>query len=476
MRVTIFSALALGAVSLLGCGAATDGEPGKSSGGAGGAPGGGTGSGDLFTGSQSSGGDEGLGGNFGGSSGSGTGDGCVGVTTTAELVPLDLYLLLDASGSMVEKTGASGQGVSKWDAVTNALQAFFQDPKSAGLGVGLQYFPVRDPAAPASCTSSNQCGAFGPCLLKVCNNQPGLFACNTNFDCGFNGQCITLGQCAGDPALSCYPTGSTCGGGAGQCVAIQSSFCVKQDSCDAGDYAAPDVEIDVLGGAAAGLIASMNAREPSGATPRAPALQGAIDHAKAWAAAPPTHKVVALSAPDGMPTECSPLEIGGIASIAASGASGSPEVPTFVVGVFGGNQPTAKANLDEIAAAGGTGQAFFIDAQGDVQQAFVDALNAIRGTSLACEYQIPPPPRGEKLDYGHVNVEHVPPGSSTPETVLYVGSAAGCDPVKGGWYYDEDPDAGGSPTKIEMCPATCDAFVTGGSVGINVGCETRVPR
>ena len=47
--------------------------------------------------------------------------------------------------------------------------------------------------------------------------------------------------------------------------------------------------------------------------------------------------------------------------------------------------------------------------------AFIDALNAIRGTKLACEYLIPAPPPGEKLDFNKVNVEHTPPGAAMPE-------------------------------------------------------------
>ena len=105
---------------------------------------------------------------------------------------------------------------------------------------------------------------------------------------------------------------------------------------------------------------------------------------------------------------------------------------------------------------------------------FLDALNAIRGKKLACEYQVPSPPPGETLNYGELNVEHTPPGQTQPVTVLYVGDAGNCNPTAGGWYYDADPKTGGIPTKIIMCPATCGAFAAGGQVDIRVGCKTQI--
>ena len=65
-------------------------------------------------------------------------------------------------------------------------------------------------------------------------------------------------------------------------------------------------------------------------------------------------------------------------------------------------------------------------------------------------------------------------GASSPTTILYVGSAADCEPTTGGWYYDADPKNGGTPTKILVCPATCDLVGagSGGQVDIRVGCKT----
>ncbi len=49
--------------------------------------------------------------------------------------------MMDQSGSMGDPTGASGTGISKWESIKQALSTFVGDPASAGIGVGIQYFP-----------------------------------------------------------------------------------------------------------------------------------------------------------------------------------------------------------------------------------------------------------------------------------------------------------------------------------------------
>jgi hypothetical protein len=415
-----------------------------------------------------------------GSSGTGGDDTCAGQTTKAQLIPLDIYLMLDSSGSMADTTGPSGSGPSKWSSVTQALSTFFGDPQSTGLGVGLQHFPLIAGGVPAACTSSAQCpGPTGPCLMKICGGMSNIVPCENNGDCagqGF-GQCVTLGQCG---SQYCAPAnGSVCAINGMPCNPVTDSFCVNQDSCQGADYGTPAVEIAPVDSAGTQLDQAINSWTPSGATPTAPALSGAIDHAKAWAAANPTHTVVVLLATDGLPTECAPQDIPGIAQLASQGASGAPSVKTFAIGVFSPADigAGAKANLDQIAAAGGTTSAFIVDTSQNVEQQFLDALNAIRGSKLACEYAIPPASPGSgTLDFGKVNVEYTAPGASTAKTIGYAGQAGNCGPTDGGWYYDVDPMTGGTPTKIIMCPATCTTFSStiGGQIDIRLGCKTVI--
>ena len=62
---------------------------------------------------------------------------CAGATEKASPVPLDLFIMQDQSGSMKEATST---GVTKWEAVKSAFKAFMDDPSTAGIEVGLQYF------------------------------------------------------------------------------------------------------------------------------------------------------------------------------------------------------------------------------------------------------------------------------------------------------------------------------------------------
>lgn len=428
-----------------------------------------------------------LGGSFASSGAGAGGQGgeppiCAGTTVEGELIPLDMYIMLDKSGSMTDKTGFNGSGPSKWDAVTAALKSFFDDPGSSGLGVGLQFFPSNIPGVPDTCSSNAECGAGGPCLLQACQDdlQNGLITpCVTDSDCDFFDACVPLGQCQNDGSYVCIykQPEVNCGGNLGKCKPMVESICLNKDTCAAGDYADPAVEITALNGAAGALGAAIDARSPGGATPTAPALDGAIQHAQAWAGAHPDHKVVTVLATDGFPTECSPTDIPTIAGLAQAGVNGTPSIPTFVIGVFSPNDAGAQGNLDTIAQEGGTTSAFFITDNQDVTQAFLEALREIRGKTLACEYQIPAPPGGSDLDYHKVNVQYTPSGGGAPETLFYVGKAASCDATTGGWYYDEDPDAGQTPTKILMCPATCDQLEgVGGKVDIEFGCDTVVPE
>lgn len=95
-----------------------------------------------------SGGPGGLNGGNGGS-GAGTGfltggggqggdnfDECEGFDEAAELVPVNMFIQFDKSGSM--------DNDNKWDNATGALSTFFADPGAAGLRVALRFFPTND--------------------------------------------------------------------------------------------------------------------------------------------------------------------------------------------------------------------------------------------------------------------------------------------------------------------------------------------
>jgi hypothetical protein len=336
---------------------------------------------------------------------------CAAEQKTAQQVPLDIYIMLDQSGSMGDTVSG---GSTKWSAVSQALEDFLQQQNLNGVSAGIQYFgvPAGGMMCPVLCAKDADCGSCGPCFLALCSGA------------------LTM------------PGG---------------------DSCTAADYAKPEVEISPLPGAAPALVASIMKHGPSTSTPTSAALQGAVDHAKAWAQQHPGHVVIDIFATDGDPTECD-TNLTNIDAIAKSGATGNPAILTFVIGV-GSSLPA----LDGIASAGGTKMAYLVDTNQNVNQQFLAALNMIRGSALGCQYQIPVPTSGQP-DFTKVNVQYTPGSGGAPSVLPNVPNAAACPMNGAGWYYD-NPTA---PTQIILCPGSCTTVSadTTGSIDILLGCQT----
>lgn len=109
----------------------------------------------------------------------------------------------------------------------------------------------------------------------------------------------------------------------------------------------------------------------------------------------------------------------------------------------------------------------------DFDPVFQDIAKGVVGSSkLACEYPIPDPPEGEEIDPNKVNVTYTPGGGGEPQPIYNVpGGAAQCGP-EGGWYYDDLA----MPTKIVLCPATCQTIQADsmGKFEVVFGCDTQV--
>lgn len=99
------------------------------------------------------------------------------------------------------------------------------------------------------------------------------------------------------------------------------------------------------------------------------------------------------------------------------------------------------------------------------------AAGAIVGAQVPCTFTIPPPPTGETLDPGLVNVAYLPGGMEPSQKVLRVMTQGDCGP-NGGWYYDDNA----SPTTILLCPATCSVVSADPSAQVDVlfGCASEL--
>lgn len=311
---------------------------------------------------------------------------CAAEIVAGENVPLDIFIMFDQSGSMVQK---DARGTARIDAVRSAISDFLTAPASRGLGSGIGYF----------------------------GKQP-----------------------------------------------------IGEVSCDPGDYSDPDVGIGRLPENATPITASLASVEPTGETPTGAAIRGACEYARGWQAANPSHVTIVLLVTDGVPEAPVSSTMGGCkptladavaaASRCKDGASG---VATYVIGVG-----PSLDNLDEIARAGGSGDAYLVEG-GDVAAEMLRALNEVRGTAtVPCEFTIPAAPEGESLDFGRVNAVYTTPDGNT-EQLPYVESSGGCDPHTGGWYYDD----ASAPTRLLLCESTCaDVEEPGGRFSVALGCQT----
>ena len=423
---------------------------------------------------------------------------CSSNTVAAEPAPLDLYFTFDISKSLNLATTA---GPSKWDAVKAAVNSFFSDPKSMGIGAGVGYFPIVQ-NVPATCTADGTCGSFGPCdRRKTCiqintSNTVVVPLCVDNTSCAANQHCTLIQDC-GAPNYCAADGTATC---PASCMAY-AGYCHARDVCDVTAYATPVVPIAALSGSTAGqamtLMTSLGQHTPDGYTPTGPALKGAIQYAQQYAQGHPGHKVAVVLVTDGLPLaytdyfdtatgiiypgfprpECNPSDIPGIAAVAAAGnapAAGTPAVPTFVIGVASHDELVSFADkLNQIATGGGTAPAIQIDTSQNVSQTLQAKLTDIRTKVIACDYQIPT----SGVSFDKVNVSFSNGGSDT--SIGHVTGADGttgaaCD-ARGGWYYDKDvKNDAGTPSKITVCPATCQMFQANlsGKVNIVLGCPT----
>ena len=247
-------------------------------------------------------------------------------------------------------------------------------------------------------------------------------------------------------------------------ASLQFFPALNASQCTESSYATPAVPMQALPENTL-FAAAMAASGPGGAggTPTLPAVAGSLQYAKQIALKHPTSNTAIVLVTDGDPNGCNST----VQAVSVTAASAKKAgIPVFVVGI--GN----VANLDAIALAGGTSKATIVSTNSAAQTLvdFQKALNAIRGASLSCEYQIPALPDGATID--QVNVVFTPSGGS-PQTLAY---DATCSSAQPGWHYDNVT----TPTKIILCKSTCDNVQKDakGKIDLVFGCATKggIPR
>ena len=88
---------------------------------------------------------------------------------------------------------------------------------------------------------------------------------------------------------------------------------------------------------------------------------------------------------------------------------------------------SALNQLDAIAAAGGgLPKALLIDTTQDIAAEFSLALDQIRKIAFSCDFPLPDPPEGLKIDPMKVNVTFQDQMTASSKILVNVGDAAGC--------------------------------------------------
>jgi len=205
-------------------------------------------------------------------------------------------------------------------------------------------------------------------------------------------------------------------------------------------------------------------------TPIYPALDGALRWATAYQAAHPEQKTIVLFVTDGDASVCD-QDFDNITAL-ASAALAAAGIPTYAIGLADSNgMGVNQGNMDDLAEAGGTEQAFFINDGPTASADLLQTLNAIRGMALSCDFPMPEATKdGEEIDSSLVNVTFTA-GDGTETTFTKVTDAAGCDTAKS-WYYDSET----APTRIYLCPAACEAVTSDPEAhfGVLVGCKPQI--
>jgi hypothetical protein len=236
-------------------------------------------------------------------------------------------------------------------------------------------------------------------------------------------------------------------------ISASLTFFPQGTACDVPTYAKPNVPLTPLPDKVT-FANALGGQFPNGDTPTLPAIQGAIQYAQSLQG---SVKTVIVLVTDGEPNVCSST----VQAVANAVATVANTIPTYVVGI--GN----VANLDTIAAAGGTKKATLISTTNAQQTAddLQKALNAIREEVTSCEYGIPPPPQGKTFEPGKANVVFTPSNGPAVTWPYDPGCTGGV-----GWHYD-DPK---NPKTIVLCPGSC-ATRKGdpkGTLDVVLGCKT----
>ena len=246
----------------------------------------------------------------------------------------------------------------------------------------------------------------------------------------------------------------------------------NQDGCDAAACGMPLVPLGALTAEAApadaqeaALVdATMNSAPGMAGqgTPIYAAHDGALRWASAQHAATPSENSVVVLVTDGQANGCE-TDIDEISKLAAD-ALAADGTRTYAIGLTG----SRVEDMDQIAMSGGTTKGIFVGDGANTKQDLLDALGAIRGQVLDCDFAMPEAQGNKVVDPALINVNFTP-SSGAKSTLPQVSNEGACSGASG-WYYDDALN----PTRIILCKSTCDAVTADPMAALEIllGCQT----
>ena len=347
---------------------------------------------------------------------SGLDDACVNQVVEAERVPLDIYFMMDRSGSMrypahgdhkpydcnVDTVGFVPSANSKWCKAINALAGYVSNAEAKGNKAAIQYFTHPLHQSSESCKDAKY-----------------------------------------------YSTGET-----------------------------ELIELTGTGaGHAAAIVASLNKATPSGYTPTEAALLGLAEFTKAKRK--PGRVIIGILITDGAPEwkekgKCSNDDkvLKGIPEQLFQ----TEGIHTFMVGIDGANFKRLEnwANYrgaishrnDRDNCGDGQPTCHHYNVGNADYDVFVRALRAIQSSAHGCSFKFPEPEG--VLDLARVSVEYFKNGNPPPVSLTRVANQAACGAIEG-YYFDDNAN----PKIVHLCPTVCDQVMRDSNpkVQIQIACQ-----
>jgi len=347
-------------------------------------------------------------------------------------IPVSIYIMLDVSASMLECKDPPAEGQNpfqqqqecttnltrKWDDASNSLNAFVNDPSSAGLNVAIQFFPLTAATQPF-----------------------------------------------GDPS-NWFP--------AEYCSSCEEMITPWITMASLPDNATPISsvinDINAAGGPA-GI-----------GTPLECAIRGLSGFCAQYSQEHTDEKCIAVLITDGLPIGCSSdyellasiAEQAGV-KLYAVGMTGADMNLLELVAQRAGTNCTPDDPVTvacDISQEGVTLQ----DAMNSIRETERIEEQVTDVIPMECEWVLPEPDKKEVFDKDKVNLVLSEPGKNPFYIPKKLDGQAGCTADTDGWYYDNEDDPKPGESHIKVCDFTCNRIknVAEGQIKIELGCKPVV--